>query len=58
MNNEDVEIKGPEKGFICHKFLGRTGASTHVKHDDTSLETYDNTSPLNNTQNISQTLTN
>lgn len=49
MNNEDVEIKGSEKGFICHKFLGRTGASTHVKHDDTSLETYDNTSPLNNT---------
>lgn len=49
MNNEDIEIKGSGIGFICHKFLGRTDASTHVKHNDTSLETYDNTSPLNNT---------
>lgn len=49
MNNEDMEIKGSETEFICYKFWGRTDASTHIKHGDTSLENYDNTSPLNNT---------
>lgn len=49
MNNEGMEIKGSETEFIRYKFRGRTDASTHIKHRDTSLENYDNTSPLNNT---------
>lgn len=48
MSNDNIEIKGTETEFTRCKFGGKTDASTHVKYCDTSPESSDNTSPLNN----------
>lgn len=52
MSNDNIEIKETETEFTRHKFGGKTDASTRVKYCDTSPESSDNTSPLNNTLKV------
>lgn len=52
MSNDNIEIKGAETEFRRCKFGGKTDASIRVKYCDTSPESSDNTSPLNNTVKV------